>query len=626
MVEKPQEGPLSVLDLPRHLKPSYRRLVLVSEFDQALAHADADSLLVTSDWLAWRKLCDLGHHAVHFEAMLGTWPDELGDPDDHYLDASAWVYVDGVDVTLFRGVSLGKQINRHVSYLRAAYFRQWHALDRLCERYGPAEIVLHDMRVETDILDLDTIADLVADVANKRGVELRLSLDPQPRERSSYPVVSIKSVPVAKARKRPLREVYLFTVTALSRARFFFTPRKPRVFLFLNWHCVRNLLENAAGHGLTPVIQAEPWPKSLKFLWFCLRRGILQSRLPDATLNAGDNAAIDAIIATLDKAWQGGTEGIDLAQRAFIRRHLVDHGWIWQRARETKRYERLIRDLGIDRAIIGDSENATCALIAEMAKAQGVATDESPNGLYVSGQATDSRGIDRGGRQPIVARLLSWGEQNDRWLAATRATLPAVRTGYPGLDEFRKNAKPAPPTGRDKALILPITPTGDNPLALYSETFVALVATARVLRDAGFTTLRLKLHSGYVRAKPYFEQVLAYHGVECEIRSDGELKDHAAWADVVVGPINSGSFVETMLVGRRYYPFQNLPSTLRPELFGGARVCNSAEDLRVALENHEPPQAKTILQNLCSADDIANSSERVWQVMEETFAAQESRV
>ena len=612
------EGPLSVLQLPGHLKTQYRRLVLVSDMEQALGDRDDDTLLVTSDWLAWRKLCDQGAHALHYEAMLGDWPEALGDADDHFIDSSAWVYVDGVDVTLFRGVSLGKQFNRHMCYLRAAYYRQWHALDRLCERYRPEEIVFHDMRVETDIMDRDTIADLVRDVADGRGLRVDIRRAPASHPGSTYPISSMRSVPVGKPDNRMLREIYLVLVTGLFRARFLFSGRKPRVFLFLNWMCVRNLLENVAGPGVTPVIQAEPWPKSLKFLWLCLRQGVLQCRLPKASLGTEDKAAINAIIARFATVQQGATKDFTAVQKNFVRRHLVDHGWIWERALAVKRYERLMRDVGIGRAVVGDSENATCSLIAETAKAQRIPTDELPNGLFTSGQLTDNRCVDRGGRQPAVARLLSWGDQNDHWLAATRSPLPAVRTGYPGLDEFRRQAPP-PPSGRQKALILPVMPTGDNPVALFSETFANVVATARALRAAGFTTLRLKIHPGYVSTRPYFEQVLAYHGVECEIKIDGELKDHALWADVVVGPINSGSFVETLLVGRPYYPFQSLPSALRPELFGGAHVFHSAADLQGAIERGETQDHKAILQALCSIENIDNASQRFWQVMQETM-------
>lgn len=619
------EGPLSVLELPTHLKTSYRRLSLVSDMEQALASRDDGTLLITSDWLTWRKLIDQGDHALHYEAMLEEWPKELGEPDDHFIESSSWVYKDGVDVSLFRGVSLGKQLNRQMIYLRAAYFRHWYALSRLCERYKPEEIIFQDLQVEADILDRDTVADLVRDVANKYGLKVDLRPKPLSNTQLTYPIISMGSVPVSQPQKRVLRDLYLSLVTALFRIRFFLSPSKPRVFLFLNWHCVRNLAENASGHGVTPVIQAEPWPKSLKFLWLCLRQGVLQTRLPKASLDARDKDTINDIISRIDTLWSGREKGFVAVQKAFIRCHLVDHGWIWERAREVKRYERLIHDVGIERTIIGDSENSTCSLIAEKAKAQGVPTDELLNGLFTSGQLTDNRCVDRGGREPAVARILSWGEQNELWLKATRSILQSVRTGYPGLDEFRRDI-PIPPTSREKALILPATPTCDNPVALYAETFASVVATARVLRELGFKELRLKLHSGYVRARPYFEEILAYHGVDCEVRIEGELKDHAIWADIVVGPINSGSFVETMAVGRPYYPFQSLPSVLKPELFGGADVSHSAEDLRKVIESGEAPCAKSVLQELCSADDISNSSDKVWQAMEEICAAGESKV
>ncbi|NQV83557.1 MAG: hypothetical protein HQ494_07020 [Rhodospirillales bacterium] len=627
-VPEPSEGPLSVLDLPAHLKKRYRRLVLVSSCEQAGRFDDGDTLLVTSDWLGWRRMVDAGGHALHFEAMLGTWPEERGDPHRNFLESSDWVYLDGRDITLFRGVSLGKQLNRHVSYMRNAYLRLWHALDRFCIRFLPEEIVVHGLRMESDVLDADIIENLVRDVAGRHDIVVHIGSQPTPRETGTYPIspfIRTSSLNPSKpipSPKRWLREVYLNMVTQLFRLRFAFTVPKPRMFLFHNWLVMGNLLENFANGGVTPVFLAEPWPKTLSFVLKCLGKGILLTRLPTARLDAGDHAAIDAIIQRLDDAWATPAQGLEEARRTFIRRHLIESGWIRERALEAKRYERLFRDAHVARVVIGDSNNWVCSTVIETAQAQGIPSDELLNGMFLSAELTDNRCHDAAGRKPPLTRLLSWGEQNERWLSMIHSPLPYVRTGYPGLDGQMIKSGP-PSEKRDNALILSIMPYGGDVAGLFAESFHLLITIARMLKKIGYQSLRFKIHPAHGSTKPYFESVLAYHGVDCLVVTEGPLSDQVEWANIVVGPVSSGGVVETLAEGKPYYPFHSLPSSLSPELFGGAQTYSSAAELGQALKRGDVPDRDTILQAICSTRDIPNASLCFWEVMEETLAPKE---
>ena len=144
----PERGTLSAIDPRLDLRQRYRRVVLLSHvrhLDRLDPDAD-DQLVISTDWLAWRRWTDAGRAGLHFDALIADWPEEMGDPATHHQRACEWVYVDGRDVTLFRGVSLGKQFNRAVSLFSLHFARAWHGLDRLCRRFGPEEIVLLDLR------------------------------------------------------------------------------------------------------------------------------------------------------------------------------------------------------------------------------------------------------------------------------------------------------------------------------------------------------------------------------------------------------------------------------------------------------------------------------------------------
>jgi hypothetical protein len=110
--------------------------------------------------------------------------------------------------------------------------------------------------------------------------------------------------------------------------------------------------------------------------------------------------------------------------------------------------------------------------------------------------------------------------------------------------------------------------------------------------------------------------VMRYHSVACQIETSGTLKSLIAWADVVVGPINSGSFVETLALGKPYYPCQFGPSSLDASLFGGAQLCRNAKELDAAITSGSAADRATVLQAMCSIREITNASQRFWSVME----------
>ena len=616
-------GPLSVLEPLTYLSSKYKRLVLVSDHEQALqALSDfPDALIMTSDWLSWRHLVSKQKHAVHFESFLKEWPKEGGSPEDHSLESAKWIYVDGQDVTLFRNVSLGKQFNRFAGFFRNAWLRLHHALDQACKYFEPEEIVLLGFNLEFNILDSKTLADLAADVAAEHRINFVAQPNVHKNTGTKYPVSDLNfSRPAARliprnVGKATALEAYLVGVKALFRIYEIFRPQKPGVFLFLNWFAVKNLLLQYDGGNIQPVILAESWPKSFRFIVDSLKRGIRQTRLPRVRLSENDKETIREITRHIDGIIPSSP--LETAWIGFVQTRLIANGWLDLRAVETKRFEKFLRQSGIARIVVGDAEGATCSMIISVAKAQGIDTDELLNGLFLSGQRNDNRCVDLSGRTPPLARLLSWGRQNERWLEKTGSSLPFVRTGYPALDSLQR-MRPSVRPKLDRALLLPVLPSSDDVAGLFSETFHHLVAMARALSEAGFKEIRLKLHPGFIDTKPYFEAIIHSHQIDCSVVTLGALEDQVNWADIIIGPVNSGAHVETLASGKPYYPFQTQPSSLDPELFGGANVYQSVPELINAIAGGEKPDRSTILESMCSVQSIPSASQRVWSVMEET--------
>ncbi|MSO93428.1 MAG: hypothetical protein EXQ86_08530, partial [Rhodospirillales bacterium] len=621
-ISEPQESPLrsalSVLAIPPGIRSRYKRIALISDRRQIRdLGSDDDTLVVTSDWLAWREIAEARGHGVHYEAFLETWPAARGEPDAHEAESARWVEHEGLDVTLFEGVSLGRQFTTHVSRFRHAYLRLWHALDRACERFSPDEIVFHGLRVEYDILDADMVRALVADVAGKHGTRFVDRATPATRISVTFPVGPFARKPgKPRVAKGLLLALYAGGVDAVFRLRAAFASKRPRVYIMLNWLAVDNLLQNFDGNAITPVLLVEPWPKRLGFLLRCWRKGVLLARLPEGDLDERERASIAAIESGLRAKLADGRSGIARALALFVTRHVLESGWLRERAREAKRYRRLLADRRVERLLVGDAENMTCRLLIEVGHRLGIPADELPNGVFTTTHRSDIRsgpGKDR----PSVARLLLWGRHLEAWAEASAPGVPRATTGYPSLDRLREDAGRARTEASSKsALVLPLTVQRHNFRGLYAETFASLVETVRMLRALGYATVRVKLHPGMTATEGYYRDILRHYGLACEVLTTGSVGDLARTADIVVGPVNTNAFLETLAAGKPYYAVRGTLASFRPELVGGIKVYTSIPDLRRALEQGETPAREAILQWFCSTSDIPNASREVWRAVE----------
>ena len=623
MLKGPQplnDDNLSVVGPTEGLKDAYERFVLISHRDQLRAcdMNDADSLIVTSDWLAWRLVAEAGGHGIHFEAALAEWPGERGDPDRHLLESSRWMLNEGHDQTMFRGVSLGRQFTVPIARFRHAYLRMWHALDRLCRRYGPRVIVFFDLRAEYDVLDDDVIGDLVREAADRHGATFADRHDPAQRDRHTYPMDPVVRAPGrTPAMKRWFLELYEVFVDAAFRLRAAFAPAKPRVFVFLNWAGVSSLIHGAGGLLLTPVLTIRPWPKSFDFLVQCWRQGIVLARLPGCGFDADDETAVKNIVSAIDALYAQPATPLAAAEGTFVRRRIVNSGWLRGRAREVKSYERLFERRRIKRILIGDAENMLGRTLVGVGAAQEIPSDELFNGLRTTRQLTDVHHPEPTDNIPL-SRFLSRGEQDEAWLRQIGSTLPSVRTGYPVVASIaRRNTYEGARGKAIKALILPLLVQRYDVKALFANTFANLVDVARTLSELGYREFRVKLHPGHIGAKPNFEAVLDHYHMAADVVVSGPLSEHVDWADIVVGPVNTGAMVETFARGKPYYAFRARPSSVDPTLCGNIRVLETGEELHQALKEDGNTDAKADLEYYCSTTSIPDPAGCVWRVIED---------
>lgn len=607
---------LSVRARPQWLRPAYATLVLVANQDQlaGLDPAATDTLVWTTDWMAWRRWCDQGGHGLHFEYFLDGW---LQDGDrDRLLSGCEWMYADGIDLTLFEGVSLGKQFNWEVVGAHHAFTRLLVALERALERLGVRRIQVRGVRAEYDFLDADAYRRLVEAAAARNGADIVWDLATPPAVEAVYPEMPFnrESTPEPHLRAR-LRGLYERVVDAVFFAVDRLRPRRPRVLIFNNPLIVRALLGRARGLKIEPVLLAGMQPKSLSFIRRCMADGIRLARLPSARLDGAQRAALAAIRDRIEDYWRRTppADTAEAAQRLFVRRAVLAGSVLEERAVETLRYGRLMRRLDVVRVLVGDSENQTCRLLLELAARDGRGSDELLNGMFLSYQRIDSRTGDRH-RGALLQRLLAWGAGNEAWLAGTNSPVASIRTGYPVVELMRAMPVPPPP-GTGNALVLPLHIDRTDVAGLYGEVYAYLVETVRALRAAGYANVRIKVHPGFHDIR-YYRTLLDYHRAECEVYKDGPLADHIRWADMVVGPVNSGAFIETMAMRRPYYPMRNLPSSLDPALYAPAQVSDSVAELTSAVTAGNAGD-DAVLAALSGWDPSNSAVQRVWRAIEE---------
>ncbi|MBF0323941.1 MAG: hypothetical protein HQL42_02610 [Alphaproteobacteria bacterium] len=605
---------LSVVAIPEGLAPSYQELILISD-ESHLSDLDTgatDTLLWSTDWLAWRQWCDRGGHGVHFEHFLRDWSPPAG--NSHMLSGGEWMYADGVDMTLFEGVSLGKLFNWEVGGVYHAFHRARFSLMAACRAFGVRRLRVRGIRAEYHFLDDGLCRLLIDDVAAQLGLEVAWEIRaPLPDPLCPEMPFHRESPPEPKAREWA-RGLYEYVIDTLFAVADRLRPHRPRFLLFNNPLVVKALLQEAAGRSVQPVLLAGTQPKSLAFLRRCLADGVRLARLPRARLTARQRADVAAIRVRIEEWWAANPppDAYQQAIRQFVRRTVLAGPLFEGRATEAVRFSKLFRRLKLDRVQVGDSENQTCRTILELAERDGIGRDELLNGMFLSAQKVDSRTGDNY-RPALIQRLLAWGAGNEAWLSLIGSSATVEQTGYPIVDPMRALAVPPAPR-RGRALVLPLHVDRTDVTGLYGEVYAYLVETVRGLHAIGYDDVRVKVHPGFHDIR-YYQAVLTRHAAECQVYKDGPLADHIAWADIVVGPVNSGAFIETMAMRRPYFPMRNLPSSLEPALFAPAPVSDTVAQVLEAITAGRAGDDVT-LTALAGWDPETSAADRVWRAIE----------
>lgn len=592
---------------------SFTRLVLVSHprHYEAARSAGPGALVISSDWMLWSRLERDGVAARHLDTMLGDYDP----PGDTLLRHGQWMHETGGEVGCLDGMSAAKALNREVELSVLGFQRLWHALDGFCRRYAPQELVLYDLRGEYGQVSDTQKRILVQSLAEAHGLTVEDRLDP-PDDLSHFHDVLGFGAPLRPTGiKTRLRNLVADGIDLAFRLVRPFRSQIEGVLFFLNPLMELGLLDSWPGGVLGATLIAQRSSKRPSFLLDCLRRGATLASLPRHGLTEAERRRIEADSAALLAHWRAHPPASpgDAARRAHVEEKILGNGRLLEFAAEAKSYRAMLSRHRVAQVVVGDATNPSGRLIIEAARALGIAAAELLNGMFVHHCLHAVRCGDGFG-PPKLSRVLSWGPSQEEWLHRIGSPLPTARVGYPGLAPSPRHVRLSlPPVGQGRVLLLPGTSSIYNFRMLRGTIYSNIVAVTRMLRALGHREIRLKIHPAFGPAA--WAALDRDFDLGLEIVTGGSVPEQMAWADLVIGPADSGSLVETLAAGKPYYALVPPPNSIDPAVMGPVPLYADAAALRAALMAGEVPDRDAILAHMCDFDRIPNASEAVWRVL-----------
>ncbi len=604
-----------------HLKASYRRLALVTDQRHVdlLGADDGDTLIVSSDWLLWQECLHKGLPCVLASRGIPGWGDWEEFGADYYMRTHDWLYVNGEDATLFRGVSLGRKFVRQVSVVIADYEIKTRALEVLTERFGPSQYIYFDYRTDDDFLDDGDRFSVVGAVAERFGIDVvdrRDRLAPVNAECSVYALYKSPETGGNPGRNKAAQAclaVFEWVADGLSRLRRFLGRARPSVLLLNNQMTALPLIEKFDGAALYPMFLAKLFPhkKNLGFVAKSIANGILLIRAPKRRLSVKEDGVVDAIQSRLNEAWRSPANGRDAVVRRHVRKHILAPKRLHDKAVEVKWAERILDRYKPDQIFTDGLQNTTTNTFLELAKHRGIPAAATWHGPYVWDVKLEIFGCDpRFG--PLVDRCLTWGKAHEDWLDNISAKTKKVRVGNMVCGLYRRLPQRA--NKQDHALVLQYIGPGHDFAAPSSHEYFYFVHTIRMLRELGYSKIRLKFHPGLSKTR-YYRRIAKFFDVECEMFTEGPFEGFVAWADFVIGPAASGAMLEVIAARKPYYPVLLPPHTINVQYLEGSPIYTGMGSLRQALEAVEDPDQQNLLNDFNSFDEIPDPVARVWQVL-----------
>jgi hypothetical protein len=566
--------PLSLDDWPDHLCDSYERMVLISDNRHLAGFEERDptTLFVSSDWLLWQSLSRQGHHCVFIDQGYIPAPDATELSMDILLRGNDWVYRDDRDITEFFGVSLGRGFSTPAALFIATYIRFSNALDNLINRFSPDTMVYCDLVLFDTVITSEWARHYIAShIAERRNLHLVDRGDPVVSTDTDIRNAN-RNRPVIGWLRRAMITFYCAGIGAISRVLAGIGRRQNRVLFMMGW----NIFEPIAfgkNRGTQALIHASAFPKSFKAVLKFFTHGFLLGDVRPVSLGRVDLKKLDNVYAELEAAWaaQPATD-LQEALREFVRREIWSNGRLHDMAVAMKTARNFLERYKPERLVVDGVKNLPPYAYIETCYVLGIPVDYiwhapvAPQNLKLDALGCDPRVA------PRVQRILSWGSANDAWLQAISAQVEeVVHVGNPILGKYQRTHGQQAVGRPNSALVVQQTCVFTDLEACLSSQYYQFVHAVRHLKQTGIENVVFKLHPGIPRGYEMFTALAKTFGLDCTVERFGRFDKFVKNADVVIGPLVSGSALETASAGVNFIPLFLEPTSLDFTYYGGLK-------------------------------------------------------
>jgi len=595
-------------------RDKYRLLYIVSH-PRHIEHVPdgPENLVVATEWTALQAARERGLDAVHTD-----WARSIGvtfefPEEDAYQKIYDWSDTGVTNLTCYKGVSLTTLYATPLALAVLDATRIDSCLRHLCATLSIEKIVIFDISTSFHFMGLSAKRRLIRQISDDFGLSLENKWDVPGNEDASF---SCRSLFVKTPRRTfldllrsSIGQIVEWTFRILSTTR-----RRPCVYLYISTASLSRMVHRDP-KGVTPVIPFESSPKTWTFLRACWKNGIIPVR--QGLFGSGRKyiESCKTMAMAVETHWrQRPAIGMEAVFREIVREIILLPDALAARMQLVDELDQVMHRLSIRRVVTGDATAPVGRALCELARSKGIGADETLNGVFIGPRCDPIRMGIEGWRAP-VSRELALGPAVERWLAISGTPLPSVITGYPALGNVKQGSIAAPE--RRKALVLTLYAWLNDVGAWSSELSPALVDMIRTLAERGFQSIRLKLHPG-VDNLAYYQWLVEHFDLQCTIDQTGDFADHLAWADVVVGPAGSGTFLETLAAGKPYYVLRLQNTAIPDELLEGAVVGDTPENICNAISEGRVPDRDKILAIWCALGMVEDPSSAIWAAITES--------
>lgn len=596
----------------------YRTLVFVSHPSHLeQVEPNPSALVVSSDWLLVQEAMKQGIDSVLIDSCA-TEACNLENNADVYVRAMDWIYDDGVDMTLFRDVSLGRKFSRDLTLLLVEFRRLRRYVSSLIKSYKPEQVVFLGCELEMTLLDRQGCLELVQETAAGAGVSFidRSDIAAAPPVRYGIHGTSLAPRSRALPGQNLALKTYALFLSAFSRVRHRISKKRKPVALMLTSQLTLNPLLNCDHYPLSPLVLFDwlPGKRSIATLADRLSKGLLVAQQGDQKLTHEDAEQIRAIESKILSIYQANRDGaLASAILRYVYKHVIENKHFRKLAQIVRKSERLLNTWKPSVIFTDSLNNQTILIFLEIAKKKGVKNVMTWHAHSLIDTHIPTLGGDE--RYPaLFSNIFTWGLIHEKSSTASGRAVEQTRTGNIIANRHKK-APRKQHAWRNVMVLQYVTPYNDIYVSNSNE-FDYFAEIAAMLKNENFANFKMRLHPGTSKTS-YYKTIVESLGINCELDDSGPFEECLKWADVVIGPIQSGAMLETISYGLPYFPVLLSPNAVNPAYLEDVTVYQDFSALGQAFKERRAPELEDFLEALSATAEFPDTPKEVWNRLNE---------